>query len=60
MKSRELLFETLLNPLIHFLKMKRISLPDLKEIKKLKTLKSVRLISFVIDTEQHLKNQLLK
>ena len=40
--------------------MKKVVLPDLKEIKKLKTLKSVRLISFVIDTEQHLRNQLLK
>ena len=40
--------------------MKKVSLPDLKTIKQLKTFKSVRLISFVIDTEQHLKNQLLK
>jgi len=40
--------------------MKKVVLPDLKEIKKLKTLKSVRLISFAIDTEQHLRNQLLK
>jgi len=40
--------------------MKKVVLPDLKQIKKLKTLKSVRLISFVIDTEQHLRNQLHK
>jgi len=40
--------------------MKKVSLPDLKTIKQLKTLKSVRLISFVIDTEQHLRNQLHK
>ena len=40
--------------------MKKVVLPDLKQIKKLKTLKSVRLISFVIDTDEHQKKQLLK
>lgn len=40
--------------------MRKVSLPDLKTIKQLKTIKSVRLISFVIDTDQHLRNQLLK